>query len=396
MSNPSLLRQESFGGTLFNALSGKRIYVTVDEYRRVEVGGTIPENLRSEVQASSNTVLLRKPKLLPPNNFSAPDTVFFEITRACNLTCAQCLNNSGKRLTDELSNPQRRSIIEDLCESGVQEIRFTGGEPLIVPAVLQYISNTHSSGLRASIGTNGTIVTLDLAERLASAGLNSAIVSIDGMEMQHDLIRGRGSFQKTIAGIQALVEAGISVRINTVAMKRNLHEIPLVVQYFFEQGIPIMIRRLIPSGRAAQIRGEMLTIADYDTLRETLKPFLDDPRGLVRGHYLHDENVTTRIPLPFNRRQCSAGHRGLVVLPNGNVQTCGFLGPLGESPIGNVETEKLASIWQRLLASEHICSLESLLPGHNASETYPKTNCLAIALATRQNLPIAITEEDYA
>jgi MoaA/NifB/PqqE/SkfB family radical SAM enzyme len=394
MSNPSLLRQESFGGTLFNAFSGKRTYVTIDEYLQMETSGTIPENLHSEIQALSNTVLFRKPQLLPSNNFSAPDTVFFEVTRACNLTCVQCLNNSGKRLTDELSDYQRLSIIENLCESGVQEIRFTGGEPLVIPAVLKYISTIHSLGLRASIGTNGTIITPNLAERLASAGLNSAIVSIDGMEMQHDLIRGRGSFQKTITGIQSLIKAGVSVRINTVAMKRNLQEIPTVVRYFSDQSIPIMIRRFIPSGRATQMKEEMLTIADYNDLREALKPLLNDPEGLVRGHYLQDENAITRISLPFDRRQCSAGHRGLVILPNGNVQTCGFLGPLGESPIGNIATEKLASIWQRLLDSEHICSLESLLPEHNASKTHPKTNCLAIALAIKSHSFVTTTKED--
>ena len=137
------------------------------------------------------------------------------------------------------------------------------------------------------------------------------------------------------------------------------------------------------------MKKEMLTEADYASLREKLQPFLSDKRGLVRGHYLKDDKVTTRIKLPFERHSCSAGHRGLVVLPNGQVQTCGFLGPLGEPSIGDLKTESLALLWERLVQSQHIASLRSLLPAHNAGTCGPKTNCLAISLADQRE-PIQI------
>lgn len=381
----SLLRKESFGGTLSNAHSGKRLYVSQEEFNSIKELKKLPLNLRIELKAITDEVTVMEPEDLPIHNFSAPDTIFFEITRACNLTCEHCFNSSGNRLPFELSDLQRYAIITDLCDSGVQEIRFTGGEPLVVSAVFKYISYIRNRAVRASIGTNGALIDSNVAKRLADAGLNAAITSIDGMKDRHDLIRGPGSFQKTLLGIQSLLDVNIPVRVNTVAMKSNMREIPLVTEYFYQRNIPLMIRRLIPSGRADSMTNEMLTEEDYASLRKTLKPFLSDNRGIVRGHYLQDESIEPRIKLPFERRSCSAGHRGLVILPDGLVQTCGFLGPLGEKSIGDLKSETLISLWQRLIESQHIDSLRALLPTFNTGTLGPKTNCLAIALAGQGN-----------
>jgi MoaA/NifB/PqqE/SkfB family radical SAM enzyme len=381
----SLLRKESFGGTLSNAISGKRIYINKEEYRRIQESGILPNDLCVEMKAVSSSVIIKEPAVLPAYNFSSPDTIFFEITRACNLTCQHCLNNSGKRLLEELSDEQRNIIIDDICNVGVQEIRFTGGEPLLVSTIFKYISQIRDRGLRASIGTNGSLVDSRIAKQLASAGLNIAVVSIDGMERQHDFIRGKGSFKKTLIGIQSLLDVGIPVRVNIVAMKSNMEEIPLVTEHFSQRNIPIMIRRFIPSGRADSMKMEMLNEGDYALLRNKLRSLLSNQKGIVRGHYLKDEEVETRIKLPFKRYSCSAGHRGLVVLPDGRVQTCGLLSSLGEPSAGDLKTESLVSVWQRLLESKHIDSLRSLLPSYNACTCGPKTNCLAIALASQKN-----------
>ena len=377
----SLLRKESFGGTLINAISGKRIYLDQEEYSLVKKSGVLLKNLINELNIISGKVIIIEPAMLPIYNFSAPDTIFFEITRECNLTCKHCLNNSGKRLPQEFSNKQLNSIIRDICTAGVQEIRFTGGEPLMVSNIFEYISKIRGYGLRVSIGTNGTLIDNNIAQKLASVGLNSAIISVDGMEKHHDFIRGKGSFGKTMKGIKNLLDVDISVRINIVAMKSNIKEIPTVVDYFFQRNIPVMIRRFIQSGRAKNLKDKELTREDYLLLKNELQLFLLDEKQIINGHYLKDEKVITRIQIPFERYSCSAGHRGLVVLPNGDVQTCGFLGSLGEPPIGNLKTESLAFLWQKLLESKYIDSLRLLLSKHNTCKSCQETDCLAIALA---------------
>lgn len=369
----SLLRRESFGGTISNAVSGKRIYITKSEFRRIKETGIVPYNIRLELKTTSAEVIIREPNVLPNNNFSAPDIIFFELSRACNLHCALCLNDSGEPLPAELPHERKITLLNDFCLSGVQEIRFTGGEPLLAPFIFDYISKIRVAGLRASIGTNGTLIDAGVVKKLSEADLNVAIVSIDGYEDKHDSIRGHGTFRKTIKGIGLLVEAQIPVRINLVAMKSNLSEIPHVVQYFYDQNIPIMIRRLIPSGRAINTQ-EMLTEKDYDLLRSKLKLFLADPKGIVNGHYLKEEEITPRIKLPFTWHKCKAGRRGLSMSPDGRIHACGFLEPLGVPSIGDFGVESLSSIW------EHCCA--------------PETHCLATAMAKQHHLKKE-KEDDY-
>lgn len=376
----ALLRRESFGGTLFFVRTGKRTYVNQEEFELIKASGKIPTTLANELESVATFVIVVEPKWLPEGNFSAPDTVFMEVTRACNLTCMHCFNNSGKALMQELTQAQFEAIVDDLAASGVQEIRFTGGEPMIFSGIFSLIRRASSLGLRCSMGTNATLISDHKTDALMAAGLRAGIVSLDGHEERHNLIRGRSSFNSALEGLEHLRSRGIDVRVNVVVMRNNLIDIPSLVALLAEQCIPVFMRRFIPSGRASSSSDEFLSAEEYAKLKMLMKTLLDDPRGLVDGHYLKEKCVATRIPLPFVRKECSAGHRGLVILPDGRIQTCGFLGPLGEISIGRLPVEPFVDVWERLNSSTYIPKLEYNLGLYNNLTTGPKTNCLAVAL----------------
>src|SRR3989344_1606434 len=385
LGNHALLRQESFGGTLFFIRTGKRTYVNHEEFASIKASGKIPTALADEMGSASDSVIVVEPAQLPEKIFSAPDTVFLEVTRTCNLMCKHCFNQSGKALPGELAQGQFEAIVDDLAESCVQEIRFTGGEPMMLPGIVSLIRRTSSLGLRCSMGTNAMLINDRRADELKAAGLHAGIVSLDGLEEKHDLIRGHSSFRLTLKGLERFRARSIGVRVNIVVMRSNLMDIPPLVASLAKQGIPVFMRRLILSGRACTVTNEMLSAAEYADLRTALKSLLDDPHGLVDGHYLKERQITTRIPLPFTRKECSAGQRGLIILPDGRIQTCGFLGPLGETSIGRLPAETLVDVWKRLNSSTHIPMLECNLDPYNDSTTGPKTNCLAVALSSQKH-----------
>lgn len=387
-----LVRREFFGATLFDVDMGHRVYINENEFIEIKRRGFVSETFRKELGILGQECLIIEPAWLPEFNFSSPDTVFFELTRACNAQCTHCFNNSGVKLNDEISFNKKIQVIKDLQQTGVQEIRFTGGEPLILREIYELLSFSTSLGLRNSIGTNATLLTKPGAKRLVDAGLHLAIVSIDGTEMVHNAIRGKDSFAKTMQGISFLQSCGIPVRVNAVVMRSNLADIVSLVEYFFSREIPLFLRRFIPSGRARGSTDGMLTIDEYHMLGKALVPYLEDHRNLVQGHYLPKREAKSRIKLPFVRQSCSAGNRGMVILPNGKVQTCGFLGPLGEQSQGTVPAESFRTIWKRLLISEHIQSLLNSLVKHNARAKGLRTNCFAIALATK-NLELLTRKE---
>ena len=130
MKRPILkLRQECFGGTLFAPHTGLRTYLDQLEFETVaRRNDPVAEELLLKL-GMGGELHITYPEWLPNDNFSAPDVVFFEITRACNLRCAHCFNSSGIKLVDEASLKERLKIIQDLIACGVQEIRFTGGAP---------------------------------------------------------------------------------------------------------------------------------------------------------------------------------------------------------------------------------------------------------------------------
>lgn len=385
-----LLRRESFGGTLFSVKRGKRIYINHDEYLEMKLSSCITQALANELGEDIVPVVITEPQHLPNDNFSAPDTVFLEVTRACNLHCIHCFNASGKQLPKQLSHTQFESVIEDLVSSGVQEIRFTGGEPMVVSGIISLIRRASELGIRTSMGTNAALINDDKAGALAKAGLRAGIISFDGLESRHDQIRGKGSFKLAIDGLERLRQYNISVRVNIVVMRSNLSDISKLIKFLHEIGVSVFIRRLILSGRASATPNEMLTSTEYSELRKSLQTYLDDPKNLVDGHSLKERRVQMRITLPFTRKDCSAGHRGLIILPDGRIQTCGFLGPLGETSIGRVLKEHMADIWQRLNMSNHIEDLEKNLEPYNQNTVGPSTNCLAVALAEQKHALVQI------
>lgn len=382
-SNKVLIRREFFGATLFDVFTGRRVYVDRSEFVEIKRSG-LTKSLRNELRAIGQECLITEPKWLPKFNFSAPDIIFFEITRTCNLKCLHCFNNSGIKLDDEISYEEKIKVIKDLWQTGTQEIRFTGGEPLVSQEICELLSFSANLGFRNSIGTNASIVTKDYSKQLANSGLHSAVVSVDGIGSVHDKIRGKGCFVKTMRGISLLQSRGISVRINTVVMRSNLEKIVSLVEYFFKQEIPVFLRRFIPVGRLNNSANETLTANEYFVLKNTLASYLENKSSLIQGHYLHEVEIKTRINLPFVRQKCSVGSRGLVILPNGKVQTCGFLSSLGEQHIGFVPKEPMRIIWKRLLTSEYLNSLCKDLTEYNAQTTTCRTNCFAIAIATKK------------
>ena len=119
------------------------------------------------------------------NHFSFADIAYIEITYECNLRCKHCLNNSGNKIPNQLNDDEIFNLIIEFSKVGMQEIRFTGGEPLVHNKIYEFISLAHKLGMYTSIGTNGTLITIEEAKKLKSVGLNKTIVSIDGTEVAY-------------------------------------------------------------------------------------------------------------------------------------------------------------------------------------------------------------------
>lgn len=371
------IREEVFGGTLMDVKTGKRVYITKKELKNILNNNIFPKDLQYLNKDNLNIKFTKLTKKIG-NMFSFFDIVYLELTRACNLKCIHCLNNSGIKQKDELTKEDLLKLIKNFSSHGVQEIRFTGGEPLLFNGIYDLIRFATEEGICTSLGTNGTLVTKEVAKKLKESGLKKFVVSIDGNKKTHDKIRGRKNYQKAMHGLKYLQKNGINVRVNSVIMKSNMEDVIKLAKKMSRKKITIFIRRFISSGRGKHLENNMLNKKDYDYVRNKLQKELTK-KTYVNGHYLrNDEGVNSRIKLPFEIRGCKAGQRAITILPNGDVNLCGFLAAQDFPKVGNIkEIDDFLNFWILINKNDHLLNLRNNLDKYNKLLNVQETYCLA-------------------
>lgn len=215
-----------------------------------------------------------------------PVKTTLSITERCNLACrlcyADCRDGAGggrARARPELDAAAWRGIADDLEASGVVSLYIEGGEPLLrddLPALLEGFAERFFVMLRS----NGTLVTPALARRLAAAGVAIVLVDLWGARpATHDALTGvPGSFARSLAGIEALLEAGVETQTLLVLNRGNLAELQDFLALSARLGVATAgILRLYPLGRArARWPEAALSLDEMTGALAAIRP----PRGL--------------------------------------------------------------------------------------------------------------------
>ncbi|HSS52445.1 MAG TPA: radical SAM protein [Thermoanaerobaculia bacterium] len=146
------------------------------------------------------------------------DTLWFQVGgTVCNLACTHCfVSCSPTNHTHEfLSLAQVQRYLGEASRLGVREYYFTGGEPFLNPEMEAILEATLAVG-PATVLTNGLLLAPARCARLkalADAAEYSLDlrVSMDGFDAEsNDPIRGAGTFERIMAGLRNLHEAGLN------------------------------------------------------------------------------------------------------------------------------------------------------------------------------------------
>ena len=106
--------------------------------------------------------------------------VAWEITRSCNLFCAHCRGSaSAAQYSGELSTEECFRLIDQILEVGKPIIILTGGEPLARSDVFAIGKYAVANGLRVVMGTNGTLITEEVAAKLKEVPVSRIGISLD-------------------------------------------------------------------------------------------------------------------------------------------------------------------------------------------------------------------------
>ena len=154
-----------------------------------------------------------------------PETLWFNTGTLCNIKCVNCYIDSSPTndalvyiTADEVSYYLKQLITRNWQ---VREIGFTGGEPFMNPEMIEMAQRSLAAGYEVLILTNAMLPMMRKHMRYGLTELNNAYpgkltlrISLDHFnEEQHDTERGKGAFQKTLAGMNWLSDAGIRMAV---------------------------------------------------------------------------------------------------------------------------------------------------------------------------------------
>jgi len=273
----------------------------------------------------------------------APLRADLALTYDCNNACIHCYSQSPAE-TRELSTSEWKEVLRILRDLGVPQVTFTGGEPTLRRDLVDLVAEAQRLGMVSGIVTNGTLLSRDLSEKLARAGLDYAQITLESKNPEvHDRITGvKGSWERTVEGIRNMVMTGIYVSVNSTLLRENLNWVKDTVKFVAELGAHgYSLNRLIYSGRAK--------------LSSDLEPSMDEIRRIVSETkelcIELDLDFTwygvTRycemdpIELGLGPKFCSACSIAIAVEPDGSVIPC----QSHYLKLGNILRDRWEDIW---------------------------------------------------
>jgi radical SAM protein with 4Fe4S-binding SPASM domain len=127
----------------------------------------------------------------------------------------------------ELSYEEHCHLIDEITEAGCLWLLYTGGEIFARKDFLEIYTYAKKKGLLITLFTNGTLITPQIAGTLAEWRPFSIEITLYGRTPKtYEQITGvEGSFERAMAGIKLLMERGLPLKLKTVVMASNKHEI---------------------------------------------------------------------------------------------------------------------------------------------------------------------------
>ena len=175
------------------------------------------------------------------------------LTAACNYACTYCVPD-GKRLLparSELSAADMVRAVRLLIEvAGIDKLRITGGEPLLSPKLDAFLPQVMQLPLKdVGLTTNGQLLKRKAA-LLLDSGLKRINVSLDTLDPERfRSIARSGDLETVLAGIDAVAEAGMRVKINMVPIRSANHDQILpMLDYCLARGFELRFIELMKMG----------------------------------------------------------------------------------------------------------------------------------------------------
>lgn len=253
--------------------------------------------------------------------------------------------------SDELSTEGWKDVLRQLNDIGINNVHYTGGEPLLRKDLNELVLYSSRSGFTVGMTTNGVLLDRETLEALIKAGLRSIVISIDALDADYEKIRGLpGAFPRVKDAARLISEAKakfkIDASINYTLMRDTLESFSDVKRFADTLSLPVSVCLLDRSSYIFDIeenRKEFWIGKDekfnnfLDALKEikvkNSSSLLMNFPGIeyVEGYF--DDPLQAKVP-------CASSQDRIIVDPSGSL----LGGCLSMGSFGNLKNRTLKEI----------------------------------------------------
>lgn len=276
--------------------------------------------------------------------------LFWECTWRCNLSCLHCGSDCKNSSTvPDMPADDFLKVVDSIIphvDTHKVNIVITGGEPL-VRQDLEYVGRQlYDREFPWGIVTNGLLLTPERFDRLLKAGIHNMTISLDGLEEDHNWMRGNPrSFPRALEAIKMVTANGsLNFDVVTCVNRRSLPHLNEVKELLIDAGVKEWrLFTIFPSGRAAEHPEFDLTEQGVTQLMEfivatrkegRIKPsfccegFMGGYEGEVRDYFF----------------ECNAGVSVASVLLDGGIGACPSI--RADYRQGNIYEDDFWDVWE--------------------------------------------------
>jgi len=279
------------------------------------------------------------------------------VTYRCNQSCSFCSESAGKALPDEMPLERQLALIREAAEFGLRSIHFSGGEPTVHPGLPKMIEMAAKSGIDSRVISNGYRLSRDKIRQYKDAGLDAIMFSVDGLEMNHNCLRGMpDAYRNVTKAVEISLEEGIKTRVNMVIWRVNENDIIPLMKECEALGVDIFSAFLgCPTGRGKSMAPMLLTSWQWRNILKNVKLTIQTSRPKMQVVFEKGDCWLLEEPvLDMNTiHGCGAGcarlatqNEYIIVRSDGNIYPCVFF-MQAAPPLASIKGDSLKRALQK-------------------------------------------------
>ncbi|MBN1298078.1 MAG: radical SAM protein, partial [Actinobacteria bacterium] len=259
-----------------------------------------------------------------------PNHLVLSPTMKCNLRCIGCYAWQYSK-KDDLPYEVCNRIIKEANDMGIYFFVITGGEPFAWPMLLDFLERHNDSFFQ--IYTNGTLISNEVAAKLAELGNALPCISVEGFKEETEARRGKGTWDKIMTAMDNLKRNGVLFGYSVTATRANNELVvsDAFVDFFIEKGCFIgWYFNYIPIGREPNL--ELMPTPEQRDFRRQRILEIRKTKNLIVADFWNDGNLVNG---------CMAGGKNyLHINVNGDVEPCVFV----HFAADNIKEKSLAEV----------------------------------------------------